>query len=402
MKAKRTTGFKASSSLLPREERKKIYEMCYWIKPDTETIFLGEILNESASGILLQTQDSVPEIGERICVLGATASRILYETPTYEQMIEYPLSRWGIVKRIDPPKKVGVQFEESIKGQSEYKRWYRAEMTVTTLVIEDRAILSIYGAVSLESGAFLQSLVQQYAKKTAELMISCHGVTRFPPTAVKVLCSCLSQFSSQEKVITLVTGGQESPSYGLRTGSQIPIGSCVTVDEAFNLTKVQPRKTKETDLEPPIESPPLNQDSNETAPSKSFAIMAVARHRSDQVRLSNPLKQINRSFQTGANLLSLFESIVKNKPSHLIIDVDYEDCGALVCLNKLRKHGVTTNPKLLILSPPSIIPLIHAALPDFETNFMKKPCEGEEYNQSLLTWLKMTETENTNENEAKT
>ncbi len=137
-----------------REERCRTNEPCLWCSANSMNVETGKIVNESASGVLLETQTTL-KLEDRIWLLSFPGDDPTDQELTIEDIQSHPLSRLGVVVRIDRQSQVGIHFDQDVKEHPQYQRWYRGESSILTLFDGKKAIFTFSGPLQIETASLL-------------------------------------------------------------------------------------------------------------------------------------------------------------------------------------------------------------------------------------------------------
>jgi hypothetical protein len=152
-------------SHLSREERRRTNERCLWCFAESNESKPGTILNESATGLLLQVEETL-NLGQRIWILCMPGDDpTAYPLPP-EDLINHPLSRGGKIVRVEEANQAGIQFDNEEKERPRYQRWYRGKSAIVTLLEKERATVTLSGWLNFESAILLEKLFTNKARRS--------------------------------------------------------------------------------------------------------------------------------------------------------------------------------------------------------------------------------------------
>ncbi|MGC9327437.1 MAG: hypothetical protein ACP5I1_07365, partial [Candidatus Hinthialibacter sp.] len=215
-------------SYLPREERRPIQERCLWCAIESEETAEGIIQDESASGMLLEV-DRPLSMGRRIWVLTLPGVEIGQLALSPQDLIDHPLSRTGIVVRLESPLCVGLQFDDAEASRPSYQRWYRGGSLIITLSTSDWAVITLSDELNFESSVFLERIFSKYNQPHQEILFSCHKIQQVNNTALTVLRSAIRQCDKNGVMVTIIAGSAMSDSLGKNI--ELKHGCLANIDE---------------------------------------------------------------------------------------------------------------------------------------------------------------------------
>lgn len=362
---------------LPREERRKINESCLWCFAESEAPRKGSIINESATGILLETNESFVS-GKRIWILTLPGNDLAsHDLPT-EELINHPLSRVGTVVRIDSNKRVGIQFDREEKERPHYLRWYRGNSAVVTLIDGDRATIALSGALNFESAMLLEKLFTKQSKPFREILFSCHNLEQVNNTALTVLRTALRHCDKSGVKLLVVTGPLISET--LEKNLTLEHGYFVSLSG-------KPSQPVSESLPVSVRATVLSQPGSEPI-SIPEGIVILTRGVAELNRLTNPLTRLEIPVWKTQNFKEAPEMIAAHNPRFVIIDIDIEHCPLLIEINRIRKYSLMRIPPVMVIGPPHLGELIREALALPVKTYLIKPCTDREYVNALQGMLK--------------
>lgn len=362
---------------LPREERRRINEPCLWCFVESDGPKKGAILNESATGILLEAEEPL-DSGKRIWILSLPGDDLSTRKMPTEELINHPLSRAGTIVRNESVKRAGVQFDREEKERPRYLRWYRGNSSVVTLTDGDRATIALSGALTFESATLLEKLFTKQNKSIREILFSCHDIEQVNNTALTVLRAALRHCDKSGVNLTIITG--QAISASLEKNLPLEHGY-------FSSISGIPVQTAS-------ESSPAAA-CNETS-SKSVSVQTVApegvvilsRGAVDLNRLANPLLRMEIPTWKTTNFKEAPDLIATHNPRFIVMDIELEHCPQLLELNRIRKYALSRVPPAMVIGPPHLGELIREALALPVKMYLIKPCTDREYATGLQAMLK--------------
>ncbi|MBN2327451.1 MAG: hypothetical protein JXR73_09880 [Candidatus Omnitrophica bacterium] len=350
-----------------REERRSIYERCLWCSNESEEAAEGTIQDESASGILLETEKPLA-MSQRIWILMLPDEEITRQELSPEDIIHHPLSRTGIVVRQESPLRAGIRFDDSENKRLSYQRWYRGGSLIVTLSAEDWAVITLSGELNFESAVFLERIFSKSGKPQQEILFSCHEVKQVNNTALTVLRSVIRQCDKSGVMITIIAGSTMAESLGKNIG--IKNGCLANID-------APPLQTKRS----------LKRELEAEAANGSHGVVLLARGAVGLNRLSAPMIRLGipswktQNFREAANLIAF------NKPLFVIVDVEIEQCPMLLELNRLEEYELEKLPPIMVIGPPHLSELIRTALKPPVKVYISKPYTDRDYMNGLKAMI---------------
>lgn len=356
----------------PREERRRTQEKCLYCTTEYLTVTAGVILNESATGILLEASSPL-ETGKQIWVLPVYHDTLRPESLSTHELINHPLTRVGVVVRLESGNRAGIQFKEE-PDRPQYRRWYRGGTTITSFFIKHQGVLAYTGPLTLETASLTDKIMSQAAGVT-ELLVSCHQIDQIQRTAFTVFLSSLQAFEKKGITLTVVTGPVSSAYF--QKSLALPGSYICYVSETGAGA-------------PPAESAP---DGPASQPgSAKSGILLVARSLTTLNRLEKPVKNQDMPVWKLQGFGSAVKLIASERVRFMVVDIDLESCGTIVQLNQLKNAPLDPVPPVLAIGPGYLAALVKEALFLPVRIYLNKPTTEREYAAAMQTML--TETVN--------
>ncbi|MEW6238508.1 MAG: PilZ domain-containing protein [Candidatus Omnitrophota bacterium] len=376
---------------LVREERAKINEPCLWRHADQEEVFHGFIINESATGVLVET-DQIHEIGQIICILVAFEGEALPNPSKMnaEAIFQHPLARKGKIVRLEEPHRIGVQFDKEENAGAEYRRWIRGDSCITTFFFPDKGAISLSGKINLETSALLQKIVNLEAKKRKEIILSCRDVREAFTAAITVFRTAVLTIAKSGADLTFINSGHAETAEKIGKTIEFEAGRCLNPQERYAIAPRDPieiLKSKQS-LQPSGEksqsAKPTPSSSKET-PCKEAAPCAliVGKIPSAARRLAAPLERMNVPLRIVHREEEIVNAILQTNPVFIILDIDIETNHYVYLLNQIVKHEIPSLPPVCIVGPAILEKLVKEAIKLPLKFYMNKPFSERDYTLSL-------------------
>ncbi len=356
----------------PREERRRTQEKCLYCSAEIPTVASGIILNESATGILLETAELL-ETGRPIWILPVYHGLLRPESLTSQELIDHPLARVGVVVRLESGNRAGIQFKEE-PDRPQYRRRYRGSTKVTSFFIKHQGVLTYSGPLTIETVSLTEKIMSQAAGVT-ELLVSCQQIDQIQRTAFTVFLSSLQGFEKKGISLTVITGPISSAYF--QKSLALP-GSMICHVSATGIPAS------------PAESV-LNGSTGPAGGAKS-GILLVARSLTTLNRLEKPLKNLDMPVWKLQGFTSAVKLLASERVMFVVVDIDLESCGTIVQLNQLKNAPLDPVPPVLAIGPGYLAALVKEALFLPVRLYLNKPITEREYANAVQTLL----TENTN------
>jgi len=357
-------------TLHPREERRRIQEPCLLCSSESLPVTTGVIVNESATGMLVETTRLL-ETGRQIWILPAYHKQPRPESWTPYELIHHPLTRTGVVVRLEGGNRAGIQFLED-QERPLYRRWFRGQTTVTGFFFKNQGVLAFTGPLTIEAASLVEKIISQ-ANGITELLLACHQIDQIQRTAFTVLLSSLQTYEKKGIALTVVTG-PVSTAYFQR--SPVLPGSFI-----FPVFATEPAG--------PVVDPLKNGIAHKAA-AGSQGILLIARGQTTLNRLEKPLRNQEMpvwKLQGFGNALKL---IAAGQARFLVVDIDVESCGTIVQLNELKNTPLDPLPPVLAIGPGYLAALVKEALYLPVRVYLSKPTTEHEYANAIQTMLSET------------
>lgn len=356
-----------------REERRRTNERCLWCFAESNESKPGTVLNESATGLLLQAEEPL-SVGQRIWVLCMPGDDPTVNPLPPEYLINHPLSRGGKIVRVDETNQAGIQFDNDEKERPRYQRWYRGKSSIVTLLEKERATVTLSGWLNFESAILLEKLFTKQSKTFKEILFSCHDVDHINGTALTVLRSALRQCDKSGIVLTVLTGSETlvifEKNLVLENGYHVNLQSIpVLADSPAALPKTPPPTSPET--------PDIVVD----------GIVVISRGISQLNRLAQPLERFSLVSWKTQSFKEAPELIATNNPRFVVIEVELEHCPSLIDINRIRRYSLSRIPPAMVIGPLHLGELIKEALAVPVKIYLPKPCTDREYINGLQAML---------------
>lgn len=364
-----------------REERKTINEQCLWCLDDHRVVNFGTIVNESASGLLLQTVEPL-KLGDELYLLTPCFGEPLSpDNLSAKQLMQYPVTRKGKVVRLATLNEYGIHFEEENKP-AEFRRWYRESSTIYTLLTKKVAVIVLEGDINLETSTLTQSLANNFRRQVSDFVFSLENVQSFAGAAGAVIKSVIKSCGSGGWIATVIYGSHYEKAKQL-------------VDElkgdgifSFNTSDIYQTKpspySKSSEKETNTTSlyPAEKVDSN---PNKDVRFLVVAPKVSMQKNLSRFIGEQGGKVIAVSLMHEALNKILEYEHHYVVLDIDLEEVNILLMLNQLIAKNLSHFPELIILGPKHIGELVKAALKLPVHTYLSKPYLDRDYHFAIET-----------------
>lgn len=352
-----------------REERKTLNEHCLWCSEDKRVVHKGIIVNESASGLLLQT-DTIINMGETLYLLTPCFGEPL--TPdnlSVKQLIQYPVTRKGKAVRTATKNEYGIHFEAEDKP-AEFRRWYRESSSIYTFLTKQVAVIVLEGDINLETSTLLQSLVNKFKREVSEFVFSLEKVNTFAGAAGTIVKSIIKSCGSDQKTATIIY----SDTY---EKSRILVNDLLS-DSIFGFLTSDVYQTKPIPL-PKFGESPSQTTSRQSKDSNKVAFNNEVRFLVLSPKVLNQKKYIQMIHEAKANGIAVpymheaLNKILEYEHHFVVVDVELEDVSLLLLMNQLIAKNLSHFPELIVLGPKHIEELVKAALKLPVHTYLTKP-----------------------------
>lgn len=384
-----------------REERRSINEPCVWCRSNIRIICKGSILNESASGLLLRT-DNLPNLNETLYIVPLLEEETPKHITNIQQIREHPLMRIGKVVRRESVDCVGVQFVQDDTPRPEFRRWFRGQAALTTLFMDEYGLVRVMGRLDIESGALIQSVLKTHSKNIKELLVSLHEVSGMATTVLTILRASLHQCERDGVDVTCIVGehtfsAQESVSPLLLNPARQ-----FNADEKIDLAVAVMTATDTTEsiggdlieAEEPLAAAfgqePENVDSIQTLEPQSACgpALVAARNLSTIHRLLQPLQGHGFKTETLTRIEDANIYLPQQPWSLFIIDFDLDHCDDLAKFAEEELTELSSAPWLIVIGPDKIEPLVRAAFKLPIKEYLTKPVSDREFQVVIARLVK--------------
>ena len=357
-----------------REERKQLNEHCLYCRTNRTGIYKGVILNESATGMLLEMED-FPEVGESVCVLSTTFGEEESLLPhTERELMSHPMSRYGEVVRLESLRRVGIRFEVNAE-QGEFRRWYRGATTAQMLVFRRIGVLTILGEVTLEVGTLVTSQVNRIMGRIEELLFALHETTGIAPTAMTLMRGAVRKCSEAGMRVTVIYGDADSKSAQLCQGFSAEEVERAGIKELYGLASTFPGSVLQ-------EEKPADREEKEEKPA-TLSFVIVSRRVVNQAQLSRPMERKEAPIIRVATIQEALMRIERDLPTHVVLDMELEEMDQLLLLNRLKHAKLARTPRLIIVGPRYIEGLVRAAIVFPVQQYISRPYNDREYQAAI-------------------
>lgn len=359
-----------------REERKILNEQCFYCCADDDRVFEGEIVNESASGVLLKAGAGLEE-QQPVCVLPLIYGESLeLGAMGVDELIEHPMSRWGKVVRVDSGGRAGIQFESSQK-HAQFSRWFRGDSAVVTLFFQRSGVLTLSGTISIETAALVHSILGKADEKVADLLICAQQAEEVVAAAVPLIRGALKAWLRSGKILTVVGGAPDAKIAQTWQGLDEPNLHAVSLGDAYGVAPYSANGKAAA-----------RESAGDASAPRDNSFLIVTRGKAALSRLAGVLKRNSVKPEAAAGAREALIKIEKLRPRFVVVDFELEDANSLIILNQLKESGLEREPELVLIGPRHIEALARAALYLRTVAYISKPCPDREILSLLETLIK--------------
>ena len=353
--------------LPPREERRKVEERCLWCFAESNEASAGTIVNESATGVLLETEDAI-QLGKRIWILILPGENPVPQGISPENLINHPLTRAGMAIRQETETRIGIQFDQEDTERPHYQRYYRGTSSITTFIDKEKAAVTLRGSLNFDTAVLMERIFTKQFANCKDILFSCHELQEINGPAMTVLRTAIRLCDRNGITVTIITGVETAET--VEKHLTLQNGFLVNID------------SNESEGEK-VSSDPIHSQER-TYPDG--AIIA-ARGNATLNRLATPLDRVDVFSWKTQNFKELPDLIINQNPRFVVIEVEIEHCPSLVEINRIKKLKPDHMPPALVIGPPHLGELIREALALPVKIYKIKPCTDREYAKSIHAML---------------
>lgn len=362
-----------------REERKSLNEHCLWCSENKRVVHKGIIVNESASGLLLQTEIEI-NLGDTLYLLTPCFGEPL--TPdnlSVKQLIQYPVTRKGTVVRSATKSEYGIHFEAEDKP-AEFRRWYRESSSIYTFLTKQVAVIVIEGDINLETSTLLQSLVNKFKREVSEFVFSLEKVHTFAGVAGTVVKSIIKSCGSDQKTAMVIYGSNYEKSRLLvKDLLSDSIFGFLTSDvyqtKPISLPKVGASTSQTTSRQ--------RRESNKTVFSNEIRFLVLSPKVLNQKKYLQIIQETKGKGIAVPYMHDALNKILEYEYHFVVADVEIEDVSLLLLMNQLITKNLSHFPELIILGPKHVDELVKAALKLPVHTYLTKPFLEKEFQYTI-------------------
>ncbi len=395
----------------PREERRWVTETCCWCLPSSKEVYDGTIVNESATGLCLQSE-SIPAIGTKVCVLSIPGEEAFMDNLSVREIALHPLTRIGVVKRNEMNTRVGIHFTEEKEDRMKYRRWFRGEATVITLMDNTRCVIGLAGKLSIEAASYVQKHIVKHSASIPEFLITCQQLTGAMSSATTILRTAITNSDKKGIPIILVSDNSSSKSIftknlNLTTGIHYDMDDVSIPGTVATLTEVsqsEPAPTPAPTPEPaqattaPVSTAPfsparkpgsrifdLDEDEETENLEETFGntVVIICQNSQTLSRLIRPLERVGIAVDTAGSFEEGVKKIVSLRPPIVIAEIEIEACESVLILDRVYEHSLPDVPKLVLAGPNYLSALFKKALEIPVSSYLNKPYTERDYKTAL-------------------
>jgi len=338
----------------------------------------GEIINESASGVLLEIKTEL-KLEDRIWILSFPGDDPADQEISIEDLKSHPLCRSGEVIRIDKPTQMGIHFDEDVQDRPQYQRWYRGDSTILTLFDGKKAVFNFSGPLQIETVSLLDRILKRLNYPFNDIIISFNNVLRINKTALTMLRTSLRRYDLTGVVLTIITSNKETRI--IEKGLDLKNGFIVnTADHP------EPKKPENDKISEDIEI--IESEHERPLVETEFEkVLLIAQSLSVLHRLSKPFERLDIETMKTQSFREAAELIAYNPTRLVVIDFDLEHSSSLIDINSVRRMQLSKVPPALVIGPQHIGDLVKAALSLPVKIYLSKPSTDRDYTQALQSIL---------------
>ncbi len=380
----------SASSASKREERRSVNEPCVWCRSNIRIINKGAILNESASGMLLRT-DNLPNLKDTVYIVPLFEEETSKHITNIQQIRDHPLMRIGRVVRRESVDSIGIQFIQDDTPRPQFRRWFRGQAAVTTLFMDNYGLIRVTGRLDIESGALVQSILKTHSNNLNELVISLHEVSSMSTTVLTIIRSSLQQceqngvdvtciigentFSAQESVSPMLLNTTRQLDLSEQLELSVPAEPSITADNDKAHAPHEDDLTESFSQHKSVETSTSNlEPTTSTGPA-----LVAARNLSAIHRLLQPLKEQGFETETLTRIEDLNVYLPQKPWSLLIIDFELDHCDDLAKFAIEELPQLDSAPWVIVIGPEKVEPLVRAALKLPVREYMTKPVSDRDF-----------------------
>lgn len=365
--------------VLNREERKTLNETCLWCPDDKRAVYMGVIVNESASGLLLHTNEPLEMDTELYLLTPCFGEPFTPNNLSVKQLIQYPVTRKGKVVRIASPAEYGIQFEEENKP-AEFRRWYRERSSILTFLTKQMAVIVLEGDLNLETSTLLQSLVNKFKRQVNEFVYSLEQVTSFAGASATILKSIIKSCGSDNKTATIIYGGGYDKAKSL---AKDVLGESIfgfQTSELYHAKSIPFPKVNETN---PDVSNPSSQNPNSDPFDLDVRFIILSSKVMNQKKYSAIINDREGHVIAVSHMHEVLNKVLEYNHHFVIVDIEIEEVNLLLMLNQLIAKNLDHFPEIIVLGPKHIDEIVKAALKLPVHTYLTKPVSDREF-QSMI------------------